>query len=136
MRSDLRLLLVLAVAICGTGCADAPDVLFGEAVSSFGRSIPAPPIACRSSMQRCGWLTSWSQSSLLQRSQQMLADWRFGTRQSIKSSLAISASPPSTWRVAGATPPISAGMGTVYTGTTNAFRWIWTFLTLISWRSR
>jgi hypothetical protein len=45
MRSDLRLLLVLAVATCGTGCAaapDAPDALFGEAVRSFGREQSCP----------------------------------------------------------------------------------------------
>jgi hypothetical protein len=42
MRSDLRLLLVLAVATCGTGCADAPDVLFDEAVRSFGREHSCP----------------------------------------------------------------------------------------------
>jgi hypothetical protein len=42
MRSDLRLLLVLAVATCGTGCADAPDALFDEAVSSFGRQHSCP----------------------------------------------------------------------------------------------
>jgi hypothetical protein len=44
MRSDLRLLLVLAVATCGTGCADAPapDALFGEAVWSFGRQYSCP----------------------------------------------------------------------------------------------
>jgi len=42
MRSDLRLLLVLAVATCGTGCANAPDVLFGEAVRSFGRVHSCP----------------------------------------------------------------------------------------------
>lgn len=42
MRSDLRLLLVLAAATCGTGCANAPDVLFGEAVRSFGRVHSCP----------------------------------------------------------------------------------------------
>ena len=42
MRSDLRLLLVLAVATCGTGCADAPDELFDEAVRSFGREHSCP----------------------------------------------------------------------------------------------
>jgi len=45
MRSDLRLLLVLAVATCSTGCAaapDEPDALFGEAVRSFGREHSCP----------------------------------------------------------------------------------------------
>src|SRR5436305_14272378 len=42
MRSDLRLLLVLAVATCGTGCAAAPDALFDEAVRSFGREHSCP----------------------------------------------------------------------------------------------
>jgi hypothetical protein len=45
MRSDLRLLLVLAVATCGTGCVaapDAPDKIFDEAVSSFGREYSCP----------------------------------------------------------------------------------------------
>jgi hypothetical protein len=45
MRSDLRFLLVLAVATCGTGCVaapDAPDALFDEAVRSFGREHSCP----------------------------------------------------------------------------------------------
>ena len=45
MRSDLRLLLVLAVATCGTGCANAPnapDVLFDEAVLRFGHEHSCP----------------------------------------------------------------------------------------------
>ncbi len=45
MRSDLRLLLVLAVATCGTGCVaapEAPDALFDEAVRSFGREHSCP----------------------------------------------------------------------------------------------
>lgn len=42
MRSDLRLLLVLAVASCGTGCAAAPDAIFDEAARSFGREYSCP----------------------------------------------------------------------------------------------
>lgn len=45
MRFDLRLLLVLAVATCGTGCGhapDAPDALFDEAARSFGRQHSCP----------------------------------------------------------------------------------------------
>ena len=45
MKSDLRLLLVLAVATCGTGCfatPEAPEAPFDEAVRSFGRQHSCP----------------------------------------------------------------------------------------------
>jgi hypothetical protein len=42
MRPDLRLLLVLAVATCCTGRADAPEAPFDEAVQSFGREHSCP----------------------------------------------------------------------------------------------
>ena len=45
MRSDVRLLLILAVASCGSGCADAPDPLaplFDEAVLRFGHEHSCP----------------------------------------------------------------------------------------------
>jgi hypothetical protein len=42
MRSDVRLLLILAVASCGSGCAPAPDSLFDEAVLRFGSEHSCP----------------------------------------------------------------------------------------------
>ena len=42
MRSDVRLLLILAVASCGSGCAPAPDALFDEAVLRFGSEHSCP----------------------------------------------------------------------------------------------
>jgi len=44
MRSDVRLLLILAVASCGSGCAPAPDAdaLFDEAVLRFGSENSCP----------------------------------------------------------------------------------------------
>ena len=43
MRSDVRLLLILAVASCGSGCAPAPpDTLFDEAVLRFGSENSCP----------------------------------------------------------------------------------------------
>jgi len=42
MRSDVRLLLILAVASCGSGCAHAPDALFDEAVRRFGSQQSCP----------------------------------------------------------------------------------------------
>jgi hypothetical protein len=42
MRSDVPLLLILAVASCGSGCAHAPDALFDEAVPSFEREHSCP----------------------------------------------------------------------------------------------
>lgn len=54
MRSDLRLLLVLAVATCGTGCADAPEAPFDEAVQSFGseHSCPADRLQVKHALVR------------------------------------------------------------------------------------
>jgi hypothetical protein len=42
MRSEVRFLLILAVASCGSGCAHAPDALFDEAVRSFERQHSCP----------------------------------------------------------------------------------------------
>jgi hypothetical protein len=42
MRSDARLLLILAVASCGSGCAPTPDALFDEAVDRFGSEHSCP----------------------------------------------------------------------------------------------
>jgi len=42
MRSDVRLLLILAVASCGSGCAHAPDAVFDEAVRRFGSEHSCP----------------------------------------------------------------------------------------------
>src|SRR5262245_37567679 len=44
MRSHVRLLLILAVASCGSGCAPAPapDALFDEAVQRFGLEHSCP----------------------------------------------------------------------------------------------
>lgn len=42
MRSDLRLLLVLAVATCVAGCPPAPAPIFDEAVSRFEHAYSCP----------------------------------------------------------------------------------------------
>jgi|GEM_PF-4797431 len=42
MRSDVRLLLILAVASFSSGCAPAPDALYDEAVLRFGRQHSCP----------------------------------------------------------------------------------------------